>query len=1333
MKKKITILTLCVLVCIALFTLSKNNDIEIIEQSETRSIHKKNLENSPFKDVLKLSKPERRAAGLTPNKYYEQEWELTMNPVLGRPTSEGLKQIKADQQLKRQAFLASGRVPGDGLDNSWLERGPNNVGGRTRAIMFDPNDATNETLFAGGVSGGLWKNTNISNVNSSWIRVDIAENLAVTCITYDPNNSNIFYLGTGESYVSGDVNGDGVWKSEDAGVSWTKVLGGISGPTTVETIINTVTINSPSGIAGEYVSNPTTLFGAEITSVISGDLILANGTVPFTGSNGVESIIALEGCGPSTVDMTGKIALVRRGACSFTEKVKAAQVAGAIGVIVMDNVDGALVNMSGDDGSIVIPAVFVSKVDGDILEAAVSTEVVTGSLNPQIGTLNATLVPGIQFVNDIKVRDNNGVSEVYVAAGDSFYSAANTGTILSGAEFGLYKSVDNGVSWNELSLPLTTDGNKHCPNDIEIGADNKLWVSTINSTIFGDGGGEVFSSIDGNTFTMSHTVAEASRTQIAVSETDPGVVYILAEGNDTDPVIMEKTIDGFVSTTSMSLPNDVDTDIDANDFARGQAFYDLMLEVDPNNDQIVYAGGIDLFKSFDAGVSWVQFTHWYGWFGYQEVHADQHAMTFANGSSTIMAFGNDGGVYYSANGSALTESRNKDFNTSQFYTVGVAPTTAFTGDYFAGGLQDNGTHLFEDANTTQADASREAYGGDGAYTFFDQDGTDQYFIRNYVYNSGVYLYDLSTDTDVVINDESDRNGAFINPQALDSNLDILYSNYSSDGNSIIRRYSGIKSQGTLEAVSLTDPEMDSTPTAFTVSPYTTTTSTLLVGTVLGDIFLVENADGATPVFTELDLSNVIVGSVSDLEFGRSEDEIFLTVHNYGVQSIWYTDDGGAVWQEKEGDLPDMPVKAILQNPLNTNEVIIGTDLGVWSTTNFSEASPNWSQAFNGMTNVKVTDLDLRDDNMVFAATYGRGIFSGEFKLDSNGDEDGDGILNGVDNCVYTANADQTDADGDGVGDVCQDSDNDGILDSEDNCVNTANADQVDTDGDGVGDACQDDDGDGVFADVDNCLDIANPGQEDTNGNGIGDVCDTSHLSSDNISLEIISERCEDQDNGTVIVNVNETYVTYTATVVGNGVSLSEQITTNTFAFEDLAVGSYTVCVSINDTTYQQCFEISIEEADVIDLQIVNNNNDSGITYVEVSRGTAPYTVVFNGEVVQITSIPNFELELIGSGELEIKTAKACEGTYKTSIENTFNIIASPNPVINNLKITLPNSVTQSEVGVHVFDVNGRLVIDKNYARGGVNFIEVPFSNLNKGIYFIKLDVETSEVFKIIKK
>ena len=116
------------------------------------------------------------------------------------------------------------------------------------------------------------------------------------------------------------------------------------------------------------------------------------------------------------------------------------------------------------------------------------------------------------------------------------------------------------------------------------------------------------------------------------------------------------------------------------------------------------------------------------------------------------------------------------------------------------------------------------------------------------------------------------------------------------------------------------------------------------------------------------------------------------------------------------------------------------------------------------------------------------------------DDDGDGEPDISDNCPRTlgGNADQTDTDGDGLGDVCDDDDdNDGDLDGADNCPLVYNPDQLDVDLDGTpgvggGDACDalvDRDGDGVADDVDNCLTIPNNSQTDANNNGVGDACD----------------------------------------------------------------------------------------------------------------------------------------------------------------------------------------------------------------------------------------------------
>ena len=142
-------------------------------------------------------------------------------------------------------------------------------------------------------------------------------------------------------------------------------------------------VTAPAAIAGSYQVVESG-FSTENKLTTKGPLSGQLGLYVDAGSSPVTSQACVNHSGPA---LTGKIALLYRGTCDFTTKVKNAQLAGAIGAVVINNAAGAPISMSGTDNTITIPAVMVSDVDGARLASQVANGVQITLPRPAAGQL----------------------------------------------------------------------------------------------------------------------------------------------------------------------------------------------------------------------------------------------------------------------------------------------------------------------------------------------------------------------------------------------------------------------------------------------------------------------------------------------------------------------------------------------------------------------------------------------------------------------------------------------------------------------------------------------------------------------------------------------------------------------------------------------------------------------------------------------------------------------------------------------------------------------------------------------------------------------------------
>ena len=629
------------------------------------------------------------------------------------------------------------------------------------------------------------------------------------------------------------------------------------------------------------------------------------------------------------------------------------------------------------------------------------------------------------FINDLIVRDENGVGVLYAAVGSGTYQGGQF------VQEGLYKSTNQGVTWSQVLPMITGTSHGYSISDLELSASNEILAGTMRN-IYNEGGGIILSSSDGNSwnsytefsdFTKNNGLA-AGRTVIKAAPSNANHLYGLFTMGYTNNlsqlrdynVFLKHSIDGGESWQDITLP-------------QGWAnipWHALSLSVDPANENKIIIGALNVYVLNDASqqsiaqLDWIKISDWAAMYEVEDpnlsqeerdaaakryVHADVHDIQFVNNNSNEVLITTDGGVFYSENMSVTNaidpenpvqefpvfKQVNKALNTTQYYYGRIHPQPA--NQQAIGGAQDNGS-IYVNVNPNQ-NQEWMISGGDGGYCFWDRSNSNVKITT--VYGNRYYVH-ISGNVYWIGNPQFPINGLFVNPMDYDDEANLVYSNAMTSTYGGLYKIANHPYHDTLEIVNINS--YLGTPTlglpvvsfvklnagiqdaisAIKLSQYSSSTSkTAIIGTEKGAVYKVRGLPGPTVTTTRIDNGKLPIGYISSIDVGRDENRILVTLSNFGISSVWLTRDGGTNWLNIERNLPDMPVRWGVFNPYDDFQVMIATEKGIWGLENVLDEDEQWQSYNLGFPEIRVDMIDIRkEDSTILAATHGHGFWVGKF-------------------------------------------------------------------------------------------------------------------------------------------------------------------------------------------------------------------------------------------------------------------------------------------------------------------------------------------------------------------
>ena len=605
--------------------------------------------------------------------------------------------------------------------------------------------------------------------------------------------------------------------------------------------------------------------------------------------------------------------------------------------------------------------------------------------------LEATDSPTFHWVNDLLISEDDP---------ERIYAATRTGVHLSS---------DGGTTWERildpevnggcLDLALRTDR----PADWLFAACGTFEQATVyRRKMTATGEWEAVLSEPG-----------MGRTTLAIAPSDQSVIYALSASNDPGPngvfeqglhAVYRSTNTGSAGSWSVRVDNTdaakintllltnpviaslVDCAFDEQDAWSSMGWYCNVIAVDPVDPDVVWAGGVDLFRSDDGGRTWGPTSFWWTERSTPSfVHADQHAIVFHPDydgvNNTTLFSGTDGGVFRTDNPGAaighdmaaicdpgLSSVRfadlNNGFGITQFYHGAPFPG----GESYLGGTQDNGT-LFGD-DDTGVDGWQHILGGDGGYVAIDPGNPDRIYAESQRFGFSRSVDGGQTFEEAIEGiGESGSDFLFITPFVMDPNQP---QRLWTGGRRLWRTDDGATTWGAASGSPLGSGQVS----ALAVAPGNS--QTVLVGTTNGFIHRNEEALAANAT-THWEASRPREGFVSSLAFEPGgSDVVYATFAGFGGQHVWRSADGGVTWEAIDGSgstaVPDIPVHSIVVDPGSSQRLYLGTDLGVFTSIN---GGRTWAVENTGFANAVTEWLAIGDDDgfpVLFAFTHGRGAW-----------------------------------------------------------------------------------------------------------------------------------------------------------------------------------------------------------------------------------------------------------------------------------------------------------------------------------------------------------------------